>query len=171
MATNPLRHMEISNHNRGQLSNTFGMVRDGGATPHQGWDLAAPVGAPVRAVKHGIVVLVKDDGNRGYGKQIAIQISRGASGEKMTSEDSDVYAFYAHLSSIAVTVGDLVKEGQMIGAVGQTGNAGGTPPHLHFEIRTRLVVGRGLPGRVDPGTVLGYEHLTSRQQFECPNWD
>jgi murein DD-endopeptidase MepM/ murein hydrolase activator NlpD len=46
-----------------------------------------------------------------------------------------VYAFYAHLSARFVRTGQKVKEGEWIGLTGNTGNAEGEKPHLHFEIR------------------------------------
>jgi murein DD-endopeptidase MepM/ murein hydrolase activator NlpD len=45
------------------------------------------------------------------------------------------YSQYMHLSRIDVKAGDPVEEGRVIGGMGNTGNAGGTPTHLHFQIR------------------------------------
>ncbi len=61
------------------------------------------------------------------------------------------YSFYAHLNSVGdFETGEEVARGDLIGAVGDTGNAKGTPSHLHFELRVADPVGRGLDGRIDP---------------------
>jgi murein DD-endopeptidase MepM/ murein hydrolase activator NlpD len=54
---------------------------------------------------------------------------------------------YAHLHSVSVHVGDPVTEGEQVGILGDTGNAGNTPPHVHF----RVVVNGA---EVDPETYL-----------------
>ncbi len=88
---------------------------------HTGVDYAAPVGTPVKSTAKGKVV--KRKWNGGYGKTIVIQ-----HGNKYST-------LYAHLSSFkkGVSVGSLVKQGQIIGFVGSTGLA--TGPHLHYEFR------------------------------------
>lgn len=85
---------------------------------HAGIDIAAGTGAPVAAAESGRVVRAGWYG--GYGK--CVDISHG----------SGVITRYAHLSSVAVRVGEQVARGQLIGRVGATGNA--TGPHLHFEV-------------------------------------
>lgn len=117
-------------------------ISDGTPKPHQGVDLWAEIGTPIRAVKYGEIVeiLNKDD----YGKQIIL---------KFIHENDIYYAYYAHLSEIIVKKGDEVIAGTIIGYTGDTGNAKGMSKiaqHLHFEIRTRLNLGRGLDGRIDP---------------------
>lgn len=88
---------------------------------HNGIDLAANVGTPVYAVKDGAVsVCISMDPT--FGNYIILSHDRG----KMTS-------VYAHLSKIAVEKDQVVKKGDIIGYVGQTGAA--TGPHLHFEIK------------------------------------
>lgn len=90
------------------------------ARPHHGVDFAAPEGAPVRAAGDGTVVHAGWDGD--YGNRIELRHENG-----WTTE-------YAHLRGIAkdVRVGAQVKQGQVIGWVGQTGLASG--PHLHFGL-------------------------------------
>lgn len=84
-------------------------------------DFGAPVGTPVKASASGRVLIAKSSGyNGGYGKYIVIQHSNG------------LQTLYGHLSSINVSVGSYVSQGQLIGAVGNTGNSTGS--HLHFEI-------------------------------------
>jgi len=86
---------------------------------HSGVDRAAPVGTPVRAANSGAVIF-SGWSSWGYGNAIVI-----AHGPFLT--------LYGHLSSRAVSCGQLVPAGSVIGGVGSTGNSSG--PHLHFEIR------------------------------------
>lgn len=92
----------------------------GASTNHKGVDIAAPVGTTVIASKAGKVTRAAR-GVSGYGT--VIYIDHG-SGEETR---------YAHLSSMAVSRGTNVTQGQTIGQVGSTGVGSG--PHLHFEIR------------------------------------
>ncbi|WP_066954960.1 M23 family metallopeptidase [Streptomyces lushanensis] len=87
---------------------------------HTGVDFLVDTGTEVKAVGAGTVVTAGWGGS--YGNQIVIEHSDGH------------YSQYAHLSSISVSEGDTVSEGQQIGLSGATGNV--TGPHLHFEIRT-----------------------------------
>lgn len=85
---------------------------------HQGIDFGAPYGAPIVAAASGQVVLAGWDG--GYGR--AVKVSHG--GGLLTR--------YGHMSRIAVTPGQQVAAGQVIGYVGSTGMS--TGPHLHYEL-------------------------------------
>ncbi|MFF0157044.1 peptidoglycan DD-metalloendopeptidase family protein [Streptomyces sp. NPDC005263] len=87
---------------------------------HTGVDFIVPTGTPLKAVGAGTVVSAGWGG--AYGNQVVIRLADG------------YYAQYAHLSSISVSSGQTVTEGQQIGLSGATGNV--TGPHLHFEIRT-----------------------------------
>ena len=88
---------------------------------HPGVDIPAETGTPVRAMRGGTVVRA---GNvSGYG--LLVEIDHGR----------DIRTRYAHLSEIRVTAGEEVEGREVIGLVGQTGNA--TGPHLHFEIWRR----------------------------------
>jgi len=90
---------------------------------HQGIDLLADIGTPVLAARSGKVVSAKQ--NNGMGKYVVIKHS------------DNFNSIYGHLSKIYVANGDFVRQGQIIGLVGKTGNANsrGIQPHLHFEIR------------------------------------
>ena len=97
---------------------------------HEGVDIGAGDGTPIRAAASGQVVYA--GWMSGYGNLVAIDHGRGIS------------TAYGHQSSIAVGVGQVVSQGQTVGYVGCTGHCFG--PHLHFEVRIN-----GTP--VDP---LGY---------------
>lgn len=88
-------------------------------------DLAAPIGTPIMAAATGEVIVVKTGGwNGGYGNYIVIKHSNGTQ------------TLYSHNSINYVSVGDFVKQGDVIGTVGHTGRVvGPTGNHLHFEIR------------------------------------
>ncbi len=86
---------------------------------HSGIDLAAPRGTPVSATLPGVVQVVLSPG--GYGLHIVIDHGGGLS------------SLYGHLSAVTVISGQYVLGGEVIGAVGSSGNS--TGPHLHFEIR------------------------------------
>ena len=100
---------------RGSVSSGFGM-RWG--RMHQGIDISAGTGTPIRAAKAGTVTFAGTMG--GYGNCVIITHSGGLS------------TLYAHQSRIAVS-GGSVSQGQVIGYVGSTGSS--TGPHLHFETR------------------------------------
>jgi murein DD-endopeptidase MepM/ murein hydrolase activator NlpD len=105
----------------GRISSTFGMRRHpllGFLRMHKGLDLAAPYGTPIYAPISGRVVLAGR--NRGYGNFIKLDHGSGiASG-------------YGHMSRFAVSAGQNVSRGQVIGYVGSTGLS--TGPHLHWEV-------------------------------------
>jgi murein DD-endopeptidase MepM/ murein hydrolase activator NlpD len=86
---------------------------------HTGMDIAAPTGTPIRCGADGTVVHASRWG--GYGNCIIVDHAGGLA------------TLYAHCSRLAVTKGQAVTEGQVIGYVGSTGLS--TGPHLHFEVR------------------------------------
>lgn len=86
---------------------------------HTGVDYAVPYGTPVHAAERGIVFLA--DWLGGYGKAVIIMHGK------------DVTTLYAHMSRIAVSQGQTVDKGQVIGYAGSTGLS--TGPHVHFEVR------------------------------------
>jgi len=107
----------------GRISSIFGLRRffnEQERRPHSGLDIAAAEGTPVKATADGKVIEAGDfffSGN-----MIFIDHGQG------------VISLYAHLSEINVAPGDTVKQGDIIGKVGQTGRV--TGPHLHFAIIT-----------------------------------
>jgi murein DD-endopeptidase MepM/ murein hydrolase activator NlpD len=138
------------------IGGAFGMVRKHGHKPHQGWDLYAPVATPVFAIVNGTVEFVRSVGD--YGLQLCVKFANDES--LRAGYPSGLYAFYGHLLSASVSKHDVVHEGQQLALSGVSGNAGNTPPHLHFEIRTVARPSRGLTGRIDPGSILGYQYYS-----------
>ncbi|MDA0267973.1 MAG: M23 family metallopeptidase [Cyanobacteria bacterium] len=108
----------------------------GGQRLHTGTDLAAPTGTPVLAAKDGTVTTADYLG--GYGLTVILHHEQG------TEETR-----YAHLSQLMVRPGETVKQGDVVGLVGSTGNS--TGPHLHFEVRQLTAQGWVL---VNPNELL-----------------
>jgi len=109
--------------NGARLSSSFGMRKhpiDGYNKMHKGTDFAAPMGTPIMASGDGIITRAKWCGGGGN----CIQIKHNKTYETI----------YAHMKNFAygIRVGLRVKQGQIIGYVGSTGNS--TGPHLHYEV-------------------------------------
>ncbi|MDG4835079.1 M23 family metallopeptidase [Micromonospora sp. WMMD967] len=102
-------------------------------TLHAGIDLALPSGTPIHAAAAGTVTQA-GDASDGYGNSVFIDHGNG------------YLTHYAHQSRIAVTVGQAVKAGQVIGYEGATGDA--TGPHLHFEVH------QGMWNQIDPAPFM-----------------
>ena len=105
-----------------EFTSGFGIRNDpflGRPAMHTGLDFRAAMGDPVRATANGKVASAGWAG--GYGRMVEIDHGNGLSTR------------YGHLSEIGVKVGDQIKIGQVIGAVGSTGRS--TGPHLHYETR------------------------------------
>jgi murein DD-endopeptidase MepM/ murein hydrolase activator NlpD len=100
----------------------WGEYRNGNRK-HKGIDIFARKGTPVVAVSDGVVTSVSNGGKGG--KCVWIK-----------SASQPWTAYYAHLDRQKVYTGQVVKKGQIIGTVGNTGNARYTPSHLHFGIYT-----------------------------------
>src|SRR6185503_4919074 len=109
-----------------------------GGRNHDGMDIGAPTGTPVRAAACGTVSLAGQQS--GYGNIVCI------------THTSQFSTCYAHLSRFGTSTGAHVQQGQVIGYVGCTGNC--TGPHLHFETRvggvarnpTQYLGGAAMPG-------------------------
>jgi LysM repeat protein len=99
-----------------------GGTKTQGIHGYNGVDVGASVGTPILAAADGEVIIARSGGwNGGYGNYIVVRHSNGTQ------------TLYAHASRINVSNGDMVKQGDVIGAVGTSGKS--TGPHLHFEIR------------------------------------
>lgn len=154
-------------------SATFGMVRkdkDGKPRAHQGIDLQANVGTPLRAIANARVVIVVDQDKKpgkNYGKCVVLEVDlndlpaekRDYCKSKVGSR-ATVYFFYAHMEAVTIEKPTKSKQvfvnaGDIIGTTGCSGNAVGmttitTGGHLHFEARKEIGPGLGLTGRFDP---------------------
>lgn len=103
----------------GSITSRFGVVSSIRSGAHTGTDIAAPTGTPIKAVANGTVTFAERSGS--YGNLIKI------------THENGVETWYGHCSKLYATVGQQVKAGDIIAAVGSTGNS--TGPHLHLEIR------------------------------------
>ncbi|MDO8576698.1 MAG: M23 family metallopeptidase [bacterium] len=102
-----------------------GGVKTQGVHGYNGVDLAAPIGTPILAAAEGDVLIAKETGwNAGYGGYVVIRHANGSQ------------TLYAHQSGVAVSPGQHVQQGQVIGYVGSTGKSTGA--HVHFEIRNGI---------------------------------
>lgn len=108
----------------GRVSSSFGYRIHpifGDSRLHAGIDFAAPTGTPVAAAASGVVGTAGVMG--GFGN--VVMVTHIINGKTYTT-------LYAHLSSISVSTGQVVNQGDIVGRVGNTGNS--TGPHLHFEV-------------------------------------
>ena len=107
---------------RGDIVGHYGPEKSkwGTVVPNNGIDISAPIGTPVRAVAKGRVDYVSED-FESYGQMVILNHGDG------------YYTLYAHLSEIAVTVGQEIPAGTSIGKSGDTGSLKGAV--LHFEVR------------------------------------
>jgi murein DD-endopeptidase MepM/ murein hydrolase activator NlpD len=106
---------------RGWVTSSFGFRKSpftGLREKHEGWDIAARSGAPVRATADGVVVV--EGREYGYGNLVEVDHGYG------------IVTRYGHNSKHLVKVGDRVRRGQVVSLVGNTGRS--TGPHLHYEI-------------------------------------
>ena len=107
----------------------FFAARRNGHRVHEGIDLFAQIGTPVKASRSGRVllsrVIINKEQKTGSGNYVII------------SHPGNIATVYAHLAEVYVNRGDFVRQGQIIGMVGKTGNANypDIQPHLHFEVR------------------------------------
>ena len=107
---------------RARLTSGFGLRRDpfsGLPQQHEGVDLAAKTGAPVRPYRAGLVTF--SGWKQGYGNTVILKHANG------------LESVYGHNAKNSVLAGDRVDAGTVIGQVGSSGRS--TGPHLHFEIR------------------------------------
>ncbi len=115
---------------KSNIGSLWGDPRDGGARKHEGIDIFAAKGSKILAEADGTIAYI-DETEIG-GKVVSL---------RPKGEDFTIY--HAHLDEQKVKAGDIVSKGQIIGTVGNTGNAKTTPPHLHLGIY-------GRSGAVDP---------------------
>jgi len=111
---------------------------------HDGVDLQVALGTPVLASFDGTVVdpahIWRPWLPSRYGNVVVIQSSEGTS--------LGYRSIAAHLSRLAVAIGDVVHRGQVVGWTGRSGNAAETIPHLHFELRAPFLIAVSYGGRI-----------------------
>lgn len=117
----------------------FGNERDAGARHHEGVDIFAPRSTPVLAVAAG---------------RATARVNKLGGNTVWLSTAGKSY-YYAHLERQAITGTQWVSEGDVLGFVGNTGNAVTTPPHLHFGVY------QWGSGAIDPLPLLGSAHFAS----------
>lgn len=125
-----------------KVGSFWGDARDAGVRKHEGIDIFAKKGSNVLAVADGVIGNVNETDIGG--KIISLRPA-----------DQPFSVYYAHLDKQLVQDGQQVKKGDIIGTVGNTGNAKFTTPHLHFGIYTRF-------GAVDPITFV--QKITTPQE-------
>jgi murein DD-endopeptidase MepM/ murein hydrolase activator NlpD len=128
-------------HGPSSFTNTFGAAR-AVVGWHHGEDIFAPMGAPVLAVTEGTVFSV------GW---------NDIGGNRLWLRDTEGNEFYyAHLSAFSPLAvdGTQVEAGDVLGFVGNSGDAQTTPPHLHFEVHPVGLLSLGYDGVVDPNPFL-----------------
>jgi len=115
--------MPLEDVSRKEVADTWGAPR-GVGRHHEGQDIFAPKGTPILSATNGYIYKI---GENNLGGQTVSVIGSGGR----------IY-YYAHLDRYAngIAVGDRVSKRSVLGYVGTTGNAQGTPPHLHFGIYT-----------------------------------
>jgi murein DD-endopeptidase MepM/ murein hydrolase activator NlpD len=124
-----------------EFTDTFGAAR-ADVSWHHGDDIFAPLGSPILAVAEGTVFSV--GWNSIGGNRLWLRDREGN------------YFYYAHLAAFSTLAveGARVHAGDVLGFVGNTGDAAGTPYHLHFEIHPVALLGLGYDGAVDPTSYL-----------------
>lgn len=104
---------------QGMITSRFGVLSSIRSSYHTGLDIAGPMGTPIAAAASGTVAY---SGMKGaFGKLITIDHGNGT------------LTYYAHCSQLYKSVGEVVEQGDIIAAIGMTGNT--TGPHLHLEVR------------------------------------
>lgn len=128
----------------GRISSIFGLRRffnEQERRPHNGLDIAGKEGTPIKATASGTII---DAGDFFFsGNMVYLDHGQG------------IISLYAHLNNIVVKPGDTVKQGDVIGHLGQTGRA--TGPHLHFAIISNQTL-------IDPVFMLPKDGNTYEQQ-------
>ncbi len=121
VTTEPLLEWPVEGTDPGDIWSVFGDSRDGGRRVHHGIDIFAPLGTNIYAASTSTV---RRAGTRDRGGKIVT----------LYDEARDIFLYYAHLDEHRTEGGITVGPGDLIGTVGNTGNAFTTPPHLHLGI-------------------------------------
>ena len=156
-----LRHYDFPVAAVSEYIDTYGAFRsDVPGNWHHGDDIFAPLGTPVVAVASGTINRVGWEHLGGWRLWV-----RDSAGDEF---------YYAHLSGYAPTDlhSDRVRAGEVIGFIGNTGDAFTTAPHLHFEVHPRQLLHLGYNGAVDPTNYLNQwthlEHVVAPRPVDPP---
>lgn len=127
---------------------------------HNGVDIKAEKGAIILAVKEGTVssVFTECIGSHLEGSDCSCEQSYG--NHVIIDHGNNVYTLYAHMKNVDVSAGTIVKKGQNLGTVGNTGDSLGE--HLHFEVRTG-----GVPVNPELSDYLGNAHVHQFNNGTC----
>jgi murein DD-endopeptidase MepM/ murein hydrolase activator NlpD len=106
----------------GKVSSGFG--RRGKRHMHAGIDIPMPKGTPIAAAQDGVVLEVSTNKSRKY---------RGYGNAALIDHGGGIVTMYAHCQNVSVKAGQRVKQGDIVGTVGNTGRT--TTHHIHFEVR------------------------------------
>ncbi|MBK9257435.1 MAG: M23 family metallopeptidase [Saprospiraceae bacterium] len=123
---------------------------------HKGIDFTAPQGTDIQATGDGKIVSINKTGS-GFGKHLMIDHGFGYK------------TLYAHMHTISVKEGQIVKKGQKIGAVGSTGTS--TAPHLHYEIWLNGIAINPVDYVLDGLTASQYQELVKRASVDNQSFD
>lgn len=116
-----------------EIAPTDGQGTDGGrygagrsdGTPHNGLDIKSPLNDPLHSMfSGGVYAAIHSSGD--FGNYVIVRSNYGG---------ENIYVLYAHLNSLNVSSGESVNIGDILGKTGDTGNAAGTVPHVHIEVR------------------------------------
>jgi murein DD-endopeptidase MepM/ murein hydrolase activator NlpD len=150
----------------GYVGSPFGADRDGGARKHEGNDIASPRLTPVLAVADGVISQVRQERGTGNCCWAIVQHTDGwqsyyihLNNDQHNTDDGLGVGLRADLVE-----GSPVTRGEVIGWVGDSGNAEGTVPHLHFELHSP----EGLA--VDPRPSLLAAHAAAATANPQPSW-
>lgn len=143
----PIKIVRVSSHYGNRVHPTLGYSK-----MHKGVDFAAPIGTEIYAAGNGVITEI--GWRSGYGKAIQIKHSQNLS------------TFYAHASNFAknLKVGSIIKQGQVIAYVGNTGRT--TGPHLHYEVKIAGKHVNPMSVKTTPGVELAGDKLAKFKHFK-----
>jgi murein DD-endopeptidase MepM/ murein hydrolase activator NlpD len=121
LTTEPVLLFPVAGKDEKAIQSFWGAPRDGGRRKHEGNDIFAPKGTNLLALTDGEITRLT---NTGIGGKTVWLYDR----------ERDLRYYYAHLNEQLVRKGQRVRRGDVVGTVGNTGNARTTPPHLHFGV-------------------------------------
>lgn len=121
ITSEPALQFPVEGKDEKAIQSFWGASRDGGKRKHEGNDIFAPKGTPLLAMTDGQITRVNNGG-------------LGGKTVWLYDAERDLRYYYAHLDEQLVSKGQYVRRGDVVGTVGNTGNARTTPPHLHFGI-------------------------------------